>query len=62
MDSEQHPIAQMLDGRGIGIVRSLGTHFSLVEFDNGGYHWKVYVENDEFEIIGYINIGRKMIE
>ena len=62
MESERFPIAELDDGRGIGIVRSLGTHFSTIEFNSEGYHWKIVVENDEFEIIGYISLGRKVIE
>lgn len=62
MESERHPIAYMIDGRGIGIIRSLGTHFSTIEFDSGGHHWKIIVENDEFEIIGYLTLGRELIE
>lgn len=59
--NERYPIAKMLDGGGIGIVRSLGTHFSTIEFDEGGHHWQIIVENDEFDIIGYIGIGRRTI-
>lgn len=59
--NERYPIAKLLDGRGLGIIRSLGTHFSTIEFNEAGHKWTIIVENDEFEIVDYINIGRETI-
>lgn len=55
--SERYPIARLVDGRGVGIIKSLGTHFSTIEFEDGINRWRITVENDEFEIVDYITIG-----
>lgn len=59
-DSERYPIAKLIDGRGLGVVVSLGVHFSTIEFDEAGHRWTIVVENDEFEIVDYI--GRNTID
>lgn len=61
MSSERYPIAE-IPGRGRGIVRSLGTHFSTIEFEDGVTRWVTVLENDEFEIVGYITIGYGVID
>ena len=60
--SERYPIAQMLDNDAIGIVKQLGAHVSIVEFEDGYTRWSIVVENDDYEIIDYITIGLEELD
>lgn len=62
MNTERYPIARLVDGSGLGVVRSLGTYYSIIEFNEYGHTWRIAVDNDEFEIIDYVSIGRETVE
>lgn len=58
---ERYLIVRLLEEHTIGVVISLGAHFSRVRFQDAGHSWEVDVDNDDFEIIDSVDFLHKEI-
>ncbi len=55
------PVVWIPEERAYGVVKQLGAFMSLVEYESFGHHFRVWLENDEFEIVEHADFKEEQI-
>lgn len=60
MAEDKIAIVELEDGTR-GVAKRLGAHSATIAYNEDGHHYEVVVPNEDFDIVGYVNIAYKEI-